>query len=202
MSLKFLIGLSTSDRCSTRRVHMLRYVRMSFMLNRRVYNWFFGCGVSDWFAENGWDQFGLHFVVDFAKSERKRRCWKLINKSSKSDSIESRHKGKRRVDHGLYPWDEGIQTQKYGRCVGVILPLCKKGKRKNIQHLVEEERLKEDALQFIERAVSKGYVEYAGGSLDKILPPTSRRHGAREYKKEAVLEKIRKFVDVFVGIWG
>ena len=33
-----------------------------------------------------------------------------------------------------------------------------------------------------------------------LIPPTSRRQGAREKKKELVLEKIRKIVDVFVGI--
>lgn len=36
--------------------------------------------------------------------------------------------------------------------------------------------------------------------LDKILPPTSRRGGAREKKKEEVLEKIRNIVEVYVGI--
>ena len=44
------------------------------------------------------------------------------------------------------------------------------------------------------------YVEYAGDELDRIIPPTSRRQGAREKKKESVLEKIRKIVEVFVGI--
>lgn len=39
-----------------------------------------------------------------------------------------------------------------------------------------------------------------GEDLDRIIPPTSRRHGAREKKKEIVLEKIKKIVDVFVGI--
>lgn len=50
------------------------------------------------------------------------------------------------------------------------------------------------------KAISKGYVEYAGDELDRIIPPTSRRQGAREKKKESVLEKIRKIVEVFVGI--
>ena len=46
----------------------------------------------------------------------------------------------------------------------------------------------------------KGYVEHAGDELDRIILPTSRRKGAREKKKESVLEKIRKIVEVFVGI--
>ena len=53
---------------------------------------------------------------------------------------------------------------------------------------------------FIEKAVAKGYVDYAGDELDSIIPPTSRRQGAREKKKMDVLEKIKNIVDVFVGI--
>lgn len=77
---------------------------------------------------------------------------------------------------------------------------AKKEKENNIISLVEEENLKEDSKRFIEKAISKGYVEYAGDELDRIIPPTSRRQGAREKKKELVLEKIRKIVEVFVGI--
>lgn len=77
---------------------------------------------------------------------------------------------------------------------------AKKEKENNIISLVEEENLKEDSKRFIEKAISKGYVEYAGDELDRIIPPTSRRLGAREKKKESVLEKIRKIVEVFVGI--
>ena len=77
---------------------------------------------------------------------------------------------------------------------------ARKEKEIKIKGLLEEEKLKEDSKRFIEKAISKGYVEYAGDELDRIIPPTSRRQGAREKKKESVLEKIRKIVDVFVGI--
>ena len=77
---------------------------------------------------------------------------------------------------------------------------AKKEKERSIRHLVEEESLKEGAERFIEKAVGKGYAEYGGDELDRILPATSRRHGARERKKEAVLQKVRDIVDVFVGI--
>lgn len=43
-------------------------------------------------------------------------------------------------------------------------------------------------------------MEYAGDELDRIIPPTSRCHGEREKKKESVLDKIRRLVEVFVGI--
>ena len=82
-----------------------------------------------------------------------------------------------------------------------ILAFCtKKEKNKKIKELVEEENLNDDSKRFIERSINKGYVEYIGDDLDRIIPPTSRRHGAREKKKQSVLEKIRKIVEVFVGI--
>lgn len=73
-------------------------------------------------------------------------------------------------------------------------------KETTIKDLVKEEELKENSTRFIEKAISKGYVEYAGDELDRIIPPTSRRQGAREKKKESILSKIRKIVEVFVGI--
>lgn len=77
---------------------------------------------------------------------------------------------------------------------------ARKEKENEIKCLVEEEKLKENSMRFIEKAIGKGYVEYAGDELDRIIPPTSRRGGGREKKKESVLEKIRHIVEVFVGI--
>lgn len=71
---------------------------------------------------------------------------------------------------------------------------------KNGKVLVEEEKLKEGAYHFINKSIAKGFVDYAGTGLDKILPTTSRRQGARGKKKQIVLEKIEKIVEVFVGI--
>ena len=66
--------------------------------------------------------------------------------------------------------------------------------------LVEEEKLKEGAYHFINKSIAKDFVDYAGTGLDKIFPTTSRRQGAREKKKQIVLEKIEKIVEIFVGI--
>lgn len=77
---------------------------------------------------------------------------------------------------------------------------ARKEKENEIKCLVEKEKLKENSMRFIEKAIGKGYVEYAGDELDRIIPPTSRRGGGREKKKESVLEKIRHIVEVFVGI--
>ncbi|MBO1304653.1 type I restriction endonuclease subunit R [Enterococcus sp. 669A] len=69
-----------------------------------------------------------------------------------------------------------------------------------IKELTESEQLKGDSKHFIEKSISKGYVDVAGAELDSLLPPTSRRRGAREAKKQSVFQKMQKLVEVFIGI--
>ncbi|WP_281261744.1 type I restriction endonuclease subunit R, EcoR124 family [Ezakiella coagulans] len=71
---------------------------------------------------------------------------------------------------------------------------------KSINDLIVEENLNENAKRFIEKSISRGFAENNGDELDGIIPPTSRRKGAREKKKEEVLFKIQNLVDVFVGL--
>jgi type I site-specific deoxyribonuclease, hsdR family len=73
-------------------------------------------------------------------------------------------------------------------------------KKIKIDELIENESLKKDSERFIEKSINKGFVDYAGAELDSILPPTSRRKGAREVKKQTVLQKIRNIVEIFIGI--
>jgi len=75
-----------------------------------------------------------------------------------------------------------------------------KEKKIKINELIENEGLKKDSERFIEKSINKGFVDYAGAELDSILPPTSRRKGAREVKKQTVLQKIRNIVEIFIGI--
>ncbi|WP_069637231.1 type I restriction endonuclease subunit R [Campylobacter pinnipediorum] len=77
---------------------------------------------------------------------------------------------------------------------------AKQKKSQNINKVIEEENLKDGAGIFIEKSINKGYVDYAGDDLDRLLPPVSRRGGAREKKKESILDKIRHIVEVFFGI--
>lgn len=84
--------------------------------------------------------------------------------------------------------------------LGAFYEYGKKEKERQIRNLIEEEKLKADSKRFIEKSIGKGYVEYAGIELDSLLPPTSRRQGAREAKKQSVLDKLRKLVERFVGI--
>ena len=73
-------------------------------------------------------------------------------------------------------------------------------KKIKIDELIENESLKKDSERFIEKSINRGFVDYAGAELDSILPPTSRRKGAREAKKQSVLQKIRNIVEIFIGI--
>lgn len=73
-------------------------------------------------------------------------------------------------------------------------------KEEEISELVETEKLKDGADTFIKQSVENGYVNSLGTELEKLLPPVSRRGGAKARLKQAVLEKIQKVVDVFVGI--
>ncbi|MGH1812127.1 type I restriction endonuclease subunit R [Enterococcus entomosocium] len=77
---------------------------------------------------------------------------------------------------------------------------AKEQKDTQIKELTESEHLKGDSKHFIEKSISKGYVDVAGAELDSLLPPTSRRRGAREAKKQSVFQKIQKLVEVFIGI--
>ena len=76
---------------------------------------------------------------------------------------------------------------------------ARKEKENKIKTLIQEENLREDARRFIEKAIVRGYAEYAGDELDTFIPPTSRRHGARDKKKASVLKKIRNIVEIFMS---
>lgn len=81
-----------------------------------------------------------------------------------------------------------------------FLQITKAEKIKSINDLIVDENLNENAKRFIEKSISRGFAENNGDELDGIIPPTSRRKGAREKKKEEVLFKVQNLVDVFVGL--
>ena len=87
-----------------------------------------------------------------------------------------------------------------GEILEAFYTFAKKEKQNKINSLINDENLKDGAKRFIDKAIAKGYAECSGDGLDRIIPPVSRRCGAREKKKEAVLEKIRKIAEIFVGV--
>ncbi|ASQ48833.1 DEAD/DEAH box helicase [Leptotrichia sp. oral taxon 498] len=87
-----------------------------------------------------------------------------------------------------------------GEILDAFYKYAKEEKKEKIDELVKDENLKEDSRRFIEKSINKGFVDYAGSELDSILPPTSRRKGAREVKKRTILQKMQRIVEIFIGI--
>ena len=158
----------------------------------------------------------IEFQIDLLKTDEINLDYILaliLEKSKENDDVESLKAEVRRVIRsslGTRAKEELImdfinstklsELRNTDDILESFYSFARKEKDNKIKGLIEEERLKDDSTRFIEKAVSKGYVEYAGDELDSIIPATSRRGGAREKKKESVLEKIRKIVEVFVGI--
>mgnify|MGYP000960206784 CR=1 FL=1 len=77
---------------------------------------------------------------------------------------------------------------------------AKKEKEDSIQKLADDEKLGKGYRLFIDKAIQKGYAESGGTDLDDIISPTSRRKGARELKKQQILAKLQKLVEIYRGI--
>ena len=86
---------------------------------------------------------------------------------------------------------------------GIINAFYEYGKERKkiaIHDLAESEKLVDDYQLFIDKSIQRGYAENSGTDLDSIIPPTSRRQGARERKKQEVLRKIQLLVETYSGI--
>lgn len=66
--------------------------------------------------------------------------------------------------------------------------------------LAQQQKLQGDYRSFIERSIRKGYVSGAGTEINNLLPPTSRRQGARERKKQEILHDLQQLVETYQGI--
>ncbi len=74
-------------------------------------------------------------------------------------------------------------------------------KERALDNIIAEENLKEqETKKFIERSFRDGYLKTIGTDIDRIMPPLSRFHGAREKKKAVVTERLKEFFDKFYGI--
>lgn len=137
----------------------------------------------------------------------------ILEKNKKTSSIEELKEDIRRIvrsNLGIRAKEEliikFIETNKISQIknndeiLETFYKFAKEQKKENISIIIKEENLKEQAKSFIEKSIKKGYVNSGGTNLDSILPPTSRRAGAREKKKESVMEKIKKLVAIFTGI--
>ena len=166
--------------------------------------------------EQGIDFSDIEFQIDLLKTDEINLDYILeliLEKTKEHDDIETLKSEIRRVirtslgtrakENLVINFINKTDLKKLknnGEILDAFYKYAKEEKKQKIDELVKDEKLKEDSRRFIEKSINKGFVDYAGSELDSILPPTSRRKGAREVKKQSVLEKIRKMVEIFIGI--
>ena len=166
--------------------------------------------------EQGIDFSDIEFQIDLLKTDEINLDYILeliLEKTKEHDDIEILKSEIRRIIHtslGTRAKENLVinfinktdlkKLKNNGEILDAFYKYAKEEKKEKIDELVKDENLKEDSRRFIEKSINKGFVDYAGSELDSILPPTSRRKGAREVKKQSVLEKIRKMVEIFIGI--
>lgn len=166
--------------------------------------------------EQGIDFSDIEFQIDLLKTDEINLDYILeliLEKTKEHDNIETLKSEIRRIirtslgtrakENLVINFINKTDLKKLknnGEILDAFYKYAKEEKKEKIDELVKDENLKEDSRRFIEKSINKGFVDYAGSELDRILPPTSRRKGAREVKKQSVLEKIRKMVEIFIGI--
>ena len=166
--------------------------------------------------EEGIDFSDIEFQIDLLKTDEINLDYILeliLEKTKEHDDIETLKSEIRRVirtslgtrakENLVINFINKTDLKKLKNNVEILdafYKYAKEEKKEKIDELVKDENLKEDSRRFIEKSINKGFVDYAGSELDSILPPTSRRKGAREVKKQSVLEKIQKMVEIFIGI--
>ena len=166
--------------------------------------------------EEGIDFSDIEFQIDLLKTDEINLDYILsliLKKSKEHDDIETLKSEIRRIIRtslGTRAKEDLVmnfinktdlsELKNSGDILESFYKYANEEKKIKIDELIENEGLKKDSERFIERSINRGFVDYAGAELDSILPPTSRRKGAREAKKQTVLQKIRNIVEIFIGI--
>lgn len=148
------------------------------------------------------DEINLEFILEL-----------ILEKSKKSNSLESileevtrtirSNMDLREKENLIISYLENYETDKFSsfeELIDSFYTYANNKKVESINKLVTDERLKDNATTFIEKSISKGNVSNVGTELNEILPPLSRRAGAKEKKKSEVLEKIDKIIREYKGI--
>ena len=166
--------------------------------------------------EEGIDFSDIEFQIDLLKTDEINLDYILsliLKKSKEHDDIETLKSEIRRIIRtslGTRAKEDLVmnfinktdlsELKNSGDILESFYKYANEEKKIKIDELIENESLKKASERFIEKSINKGFVDYAGAELDSILPPTSRRKGAREAKKQTVLQKIRNIVEIFIGI--
>lgn len=88
----------------------------------------------------------------------------------------------------------------YEQILSSFYSYAKVKKVEAINQIIEDEKLKDGANNFIEKSISRGSISIVGTELNDILPPLSRRAGAKEKKKQDVLTKIEQIINIYKEI--
>ena len=76
-------------------------------------------------------------------------------------------------------------------------------KEKALASIVAEENLKPDETErFVASTFRDGRLKTTGTAIDAILPPVRRFGGGRAEKKRSVIEKLKAFLEKFMGLGG
>ncbi|MFV0379767.1 MAG: type I restriction endonuclease subunit R, partial [Anaerorhabdus sp.] len=148
------------------------------------------------------DEINLEFILEL-----------ILEKTKKSISLESildevkrtirSNMDLREKEDLIINYLENYETDKsssFEELIDSFYTYAKNKKFDSINKLITDERLKDNAKNFIERSISKGNVSNVGTELNEILPPLSRKSGEKEKKKSEVLEKIDKIIQEYKGI--
>ncbi len=104
---------------------------------------------------------------------------------SKKALIENFLAGIHDVDDVLQEWKEFVAREKEQMLAAIIA----------------EERLQDDdTRKLVANAFRDGQIKTTGTDVDRIMPPMSRFDGARDQKKEQIIERLTQFFELFYGI--
>lgn len=74
-------------------------------------------------------------------------------------------------------------------------------KEKALGKIIQEENLNpEKTEKFVQRVLRDGDFKTTGTAIDKILPPMRRFDGTRTKRKLAIIERLKSFFEIFLGV--
>ena len=140
----------------------------------------------------------LALIVEKSKNSESKEAMKAEVSRVIRSSIDIR--AKEELVIGFINDTDLASLKDHDEIINAFYAYGKERKAVAISELAESEKLVKDYQLFIDRSIQRGYAENSGADLDSIIPPTSRRQGARERKKQEVLQKIQTLVEVYSDI--
>ena len=131
----------------------------------------------------------LALIVEKSKNSESKEAMKAEVSRVIRSSIDIR--AKEELVIGFINDTDLASLKDHDEIINAFYAYGKERKAVAIRELAESENLVKDYQLFIDRSIQRGYAENSGADLDSIIPPTSRRHGARERKKQEVLHQIQ-----------